>query len=256
MVNDMPSLIWKPPLPLATIHWKLTSKPSGRPAGIAAGMPPAPPASGMPPPIGPKKGGPSRKPLPPSAKTAGHSCAPPKGTGPTFQNRPATVPGVGSAPAMPRNSGPLGVVKVLDDKTLIFPIYDGNGMFLSAGNAADTGKVGLLFIDFETPNRVRVQGDATVSSDDPELARWPGAKMVVRVAVESCFLNCARYIHKHARVEASPYVPKDDGSQPHPSWKRIDFVQEALSEDDQARTRATGEITMDDYIDHLMEGRS
>ena len=159
-------------------------------------------------------------------------------------------------PTVSYKGGPLGVVKVLDDKTLIFPIYDGNGMFLSAGNAADTGKVGLLFIDFETPNRVRVQGDATVSSDDPELARWPGAKMVVRVAVESCFLNCARYIHKHARVEASPYVPKDDGSQPHPSWKRIDFVQEALSEDDQARTRATGEITMDDYIDHLMEGRS
>ena len=159
-------------------------------------------------------------------------------------------------PTVSYKGGPLGVVKVLDDKTLIFPIYDGNGMFLSAGNAADTGKVGLLFIDFETPNRVRVQGDATISADDPELARWPGAKMVVRVAVESCFLNCARYIHKHQRVEASPYVPKDDGSQPHPSWKRIDFVQEALSEDDQARTRATGEITMDDYIDHLMEGRS
>ena len=159
-------------------------------------------------------------------------------------------------PTVSYKGGPLGVVKVLDDKTLIFPIYDGNGMFLSAGNAADTGKVGLLFIDFETPNRVRVQGDATISADDPELARWPGAKMVVRVAVESCFLNCARYIHKHVRVEASPYVPKDDGSQPHPSWKRIDFVQEALPEDDQARTRATGEITMDDYIDHLMEGRS
>lgn len=159
-------------------------------------------------------------------------------------------------PTVSYKGGPPGVVKVLDEKTLIFPIYDGNGMFLSAGNAADTGKVGLLFIDFETPNRVRVQGDATISADDPELARWPGAKMVVRVAVESCFLNCARYIHKHQRVEASPYVPKDDGSQPHPSWKRIDFVQEALPEADQARTRATGEITMDDYVEHLMEGRS
>jgi predicted pyridoxine 5'-phosphate oxidase superfamily flavin-nucleotide-binding protein len=159
-------------------------------------------------------------------------------------------------PTVSYKGGPTGVVKVLDDKTLIFPIYDGNGMFLSAGNMADTSKVGLLFIDFETPNRVRVQGDATISSDDPELARWPGAKMVVRVAVESCFLNCARYIHKHQRIEASPYVPKDDGSQPHPSWKRIDFVQEALSNEDQARTRETGEITMDDYVEHLMEGRS
>ena len=167
----------------------------------------------------------------------------------------STVDGPGQ-PTVSYKGGPVGVVHVADAKTLVFPIYDGNGMFLSVGNAAETGKVGMLFIDMETPNRVRVQGDATVSADDPDLARWPGAKMVVRVRVESCFLNCARYIHKHARTEASPYVPKPDGSQPHPSWKRIDFVQEALSEADQARTAETGTITMDDYVVHLMEGRS
>ena len=167
----------------------------------------------------------------------------------------STVDGQGR-PTVSYKGGPRGVVHVADPRTLVFPIYDGNGMFLSAGNAAETGKVGMLFIDMETPNRVRVQGDATVSADDPDLARWPGARMVVRVAVESCFLNCARYIHKHARVETSPYVPKADGSQPHPSWKRIDFVQDALSEADQARTAEAGTITMDDYVVHLMEGRS
>ncbi len=167
----------------------------------------------------------------------------------------STVDGHGR-PTVSYKGGPRGVVLVADPRTLVFPIYDGNGMFLSAGNAAETGKVGMLFIDMETPNRVRVQGDATLSSDDPDLARWPGAKMVVRVAVESCFLNCARYIHKHVRVGASPYVPADDGSQPHPSWKRIDLIQDALSEADRARTAETGTITMDDYVVHLMEGRS
>ena len=160
-------------------------------------------------------------------------------------------------PTVSYKGGPPGVCHVVDEKTLVFPAYDGNGMFKSMGNAADTGKVGLLFIDFETPNRLRVQGDVTVSSDDPEMARYPGAKMIARVTVEHCFLNCARYIHKHARLSESPYVPDETGAQPHPSWKRIDFVQDSLPAEAQARTTAEGgTITMDDYAEKLMAGQS
>lgn len=168
----------------------------------------------------------------------------------------ATVDGQGR-PTVSYKGGPVGVVAVLDPQTLAFPIYDGNGMYLSAGNAAETGQVGLLFIDMETPNRVRVQGRATVSADDPEIGRWPGAKMVVRVAVTHCFLNCARYIHKHARLAPSPYVPDADGCQPHPAWKRIDFVQDALPEADRRRTAEEGgTIDMEGYVQRLMAGTS
>lgn len=163
----------------------------------------------------------------------------------------------GGRPTVSYKGGPQGVCHVVDEKTLVFPSYDGNGMFKSMGNAADTGKVGLLFIDFETPNRVRVQGDVTVSADDPDMARYPGAKMIARVKVEHCFLNCARYIHKHERVAKSPYVPDDKGEQPHPSWKRIDLVQDALPKEAQAKTQAEGgTITMDDYAEKLMAGQS
>ncbi|MEM7695924.1 MAG: pyridoxamine 5'-phosphate oxidase family protein [Pseudomonadota bacterium] len=168
----------------------------------------------------------------------------------------ATVDGEGR-PTVSHKGGPPGVCHVVDEKTLVFPAYDGNGMWKSMGNAAETGKVGLLFIDFETPNRVRVQGDATLHDDDPEMARYPGAKFVVRVAVESCFLNCARYIHKHTRAQTSPYVPDATGAQPHPSWKRIDMVQDALPDDARKRTEAEGgTITMDDYAQKLMAGES
>jgi predicted pyridoxine 5'-phosphate oxidase superfamily flavin-nucleotide-binding protein len=168
----------------------------------------------------------------------------------------STVDGEGR-PTVRYKGGPPGVCHVVDPVTLVFPAYDGNGMFKSMGNAAETGKVGLLFIDFETPNRVRVQGDVTLSEDDPEIGRYPGAKMIARVAVESCFLNCARYIHKHARLEPSPYVPDAQGQQPHPSWKRIDLVQDALPDTARARTVAEGgEITMDDYAELLMQGKS
>lgn len=160
-------------------------------------------------------------------------------------------------PTVSYKGGAPGIVKVLDSRTLVFPSYDGNGMFKSMGNVVATGKIGLLFIDMETPNRIRVQGEATVSKDDPEMASYPGANMIVRIKVTSCFLNCARYIHKHTRVEQSPYVPDADGNQPYPSWKRIDMVQDALPARDAGRAeREGGLITMEQYGEKLMAGES
>ena len=47
---------------------------------------------------------------------------------------------------------------------------------------------------------MRVQGEASISVDDPEMADYPGADIVVRVKVTACFVNCARRMQKHARV--------------------------------------------------------
>lgn len=93
-------------------------------------------------------------------------------------------------PTVSYKGGPTGVVSVVDDTTLAFPGYDGNGMFLSMGNIAGQGKVGLLFIDFETPHRLRVQGTARIVKDDPLKARYPEAQYIVRVAVETLWVNC------------------------------------------------------------------
>ena len=160
-------------------------------------------------------------------------------------------------PTVSYKGGPTGIVKVLNSRRLIFPAYDGNGMFKSLGNIQAASKVGLLFIDMETPNRVRVQGNASLSTNDPGMAHYPGAKMLVRVDVTSCFLNCARYIHKYARVSDSPYVPDSSGEQPHPAWKRIDTVQDSLPADSRQKTAdAGGTITFDDYVEKLMAGES
>ena len=160
-------------------------------------------------------------------------------------------------PTVSHKGGARGVVRVLDSNTLIFPNYDGNGMFRSMGNAMETGKVGMLFIDLETPNRVRVEGHATVETDSPDLSLYPGANMIVRVRTESCFLNCARYIHKHERRMTSPYLPNEDGEQPHPSWKRIDTVQNTLTDEERRATEeAGGPISPDDYVEKLLKGES
>lgn len=160
-------------------------------------------------------------------------------------------------PTVSHKGGPVGFVRVLDEQTLVFPSYDGNGMFMSMGNIAATGKIGLLFIDFETPNRVRVQATASVSSTDPLMAEFPGAQLLVRAHVDTAFVNCARYIHRHARLETSRYVPDDVGHAPFPSWKRIDLIQDVLPASDAGRAKTEGGlITGEDYNAKVVRGES
>jgi predicted pyridoxine 5'-phosphate oxidase superfamily flavin-nucleotide-binding protein len=159
----------------------------------------------------------------------------------------ATVDGSGQ-PTCSYKGGDPGFVKVVDPATLAFPSYDGNGMFLSMGNIRATARVGLLFIDFETPHRLRIQGTAAVREADPLLAAYPGADLVVRVAVSQVFVNCSRYVHRYQRVKASRYVPRAGCETPFAEWKRIDVVQEALPPRDVGKTaKAGGTITIEEY---------
>ena len=160
-------------------------------------------------------------------------------------------------PTVSHKGGAVGTVKVLDNRTLAFPAYDGNGMMLSLGNISDTGKIGLLFIDFEVPNRIRVQATASLHADDELLAQYPGAFMIVRARVDKVFLNCARYIHPHQRISTSKYVPAEDGSQPFPAWKRIDGLQGSLRPADEGQAEHHGGvITEQQYGEALMKGQS
>jgi predicted pyridoxine 5'-phosphate oxidase superfamily flavin-nucleotide-binding protein len=168
----------------------------------------------------------------------------------------STVNGAGE-PTVSYKGGGVGTVRVIDSTTLAFPAYDGNGMFLSMGNINETAKIGMLFIDFETPNRVRVQATASFSGDDELMAEFPGSIGVVRAKVDQVFVNCARYIHKHTRVETSPYVPDSDGEQPYPAWKRIDGLQDFLHPTDRDRVEAAGGvITEEDYGAAVAAGES
>lgn len=160
-------------------------------------------------------------------------------------------------PTVSYKGGPVGLVNVISPTKLVFPNYDGNGMFYSMGNVSETGKVGMLFIDMETPLRVRVQGTSKVTENPDLLALFPGSNMVVEVDVASVFYNCARYIHKHQRLEPSKYVPNENGEQPFPSWKRINLLQEALQPKDIGRAELEGgTITIEEYDRKVQEGSS
>jgi uncharacterized protein len=124
--------------------------------------------------------------------------------------------------------GVPGFVRVVDATTLAWPDYDGNGMFRSLGNILVNPEVALLFIDFERPSRIRIHGRATVTEDDPLLAAYPGAQLVVRLQVERIFPNCPRYIHRMSLVEPSVYAPDHGHTPPEPEWKQMEEFRDAL----------------------------
>ena len=132
--------------------------------------------------------------------------------------------------------GDVGFVRVIDDQTVAFPSYDGNGQFMTTGNIIETGKVGMLFIDFQNQWRMRLNGTATIDFDDPLKDSWPEAQFVVRVKAEEVFPNCPRYIHHMEMVERSVFVPRAGCETPDPDWK--DYFEDALPEDQKQRRAA------------------
>lgn len=121
-----------------------------------------------------------------------------------------------------------GFVRVLDDHTLVMPDYDGNGMYRSWGNVLANPQVGLLFLDFEGSNRLRVNGRASIDEHDPLLGEFEGAVFLIRVHAEGIFPNCPRYLHKMQLVEHSVYAPRPSYTPPVPAWKSFDMIRDAL----------------------------
>jgi uncharacterized protein len=130
--------------------------------------------------------------------------------------------------------GAPGFVRVIDERTIAFPNYDGNGMYLTAGNVLVNPHVGLLFIDFEGRKRMRLNGIASIDENDPLLAEYPEAQFIVRVRATEVFPNCPRYIHEYRLVQRSRFVPKADCETPVPGWKMREWSHDALPKDDPA----------------------
>jgi predicted pyridoxine 5'-phosphate oxidase superfamily flavin-nucleotide-binding protein len=146
----------------------------------------------------------------------------------------ATADGRGH-PNCSYKGGDPGFIRVLDERTVAFPSYDGNGMYLSAGNLLVNPHVGLLFMNFEERKRLRLNGMAGFHDGDPLLAEYPGAQLVIRVRAEQVFPNCPRYIHEYKLVRRSRFVPHADEDTPVPKWKREAWSRDALPVADPAR---------------------
>lgn len=112
----------------------------------------------------------------------------------------ATANGKGETDCSFRGGEP-GFVQVVDEQTLLFPDYAGNGLYQSLGNLLENPHIGMLFIDFEKAQRLRINGTASISFEEADLARFPGALSVAVVKVREVYTNCSRRIPKLVRVQ-------------------------------------------------------
>ena len=138
-------------------------------------------------------------------------------------------------PSCSYKGGDPGFVRVLDPRTLAFPCYDGNGMFVSMGNALQNPHVGLLFIDFEQGRRLRAEGTARLHFQHALLAEFPEAQFIVKVQLQRVYPNCPRYIHRYRLEQRSKFVPRAADPTPIPDWKRSDWARDVLPAGDPAR---------------------
>jgi uncharacterized protein len=145
-------------------------------------------------------------------------------------------------PTCSYKGGEPGFVAVLDSRTLAFPSYDGNGMYLSAGNVLVNPDVGMLFIDFGKGHRLRLEGTASIDPADPLAAGYPEAQFVVRVKARAVYPNCPRYIHRYQLVRRSRFVPAPGSRTPVPEWKCSDWAADVLPANDPARDPGGREV--------------
>ncbi len=140
----------------------------------------------------------------------------------------ATADGEGR-PDCSFKGGPPGFVRVAAPDLLVFPDYDGNGMFKSLGNIAANPNVGLLFIAMgDAPKRLRVNGRAEITQDAAEMAAVPGAQLLVKVTPQAIFPNCPRYIPNLATGEPSIYAPQADEAPVEPKWKSFEIFADVV----------------------------
>ena len=158
-------------------------------------------------------------------------------------------------PTVSYKGGAPGFMRVVDQTHLMFPSYDGNGMYLSMGNITANPHVGFLFIDFEKPFRLRVQGDAEVSDAPEHLACFKEAELVVRVKITELWMNCPRYIHRYQKLKTSRYVPQADVETPLCEWKRIDGIQDVLRPNELQQVAASGGIIgIEEWMGRVVTG--
>lgn len=123
--------------------------------------------------------------------------------------------------------GNPGFVKIVNSSTLIFPDYDGNGMYRSLGNISSNPNIGMLFLEYEGGRRkLRINGQAAVSEDPDILIKLPGAKLAVIVEVRDIFPNCPRYVPLLEVKQSSAYNPDYGYNPPEPEWKSKDDLKD------------------------------
>lgn len=89
---------------------------------------------------------------------------------------------LGGADSSHRGGFP-GFVQAVDERMLVWPDYNGNGMFNTLGNITESPNVGLLFFDFEQGGTLQLSGTAEIIWDKDRADLFPGAERIIEFKI-------------------------------------------------------------------------
>jgi predicted pyridoxine 5'-phosphate oxidase superfamily flavin-nucleotide-binding protein len=109
-------------------------------------------------------------------------------------------------------AGPPGFIQVLDDTTLAYPEYRGNGVLASLGNISENAQIGVLMVDFVTDLiGLHVNGSASIVEDSVLRGEYPGLPVDgergrtperwVLVHVVEAYIHCRKHIPRMVPVD-------------------------------------------------------
>ena len=75
-------------------------------------------------------------------------------------------------------------MRVLDERRIAFPDYNGNSMFNTLGNVTVNPHAGLLFIDFDSGRTLQLTGRASIDWSPERVRTFPGAERVIDFELE------------------------------------------------------------------------
>jgi uncharacterized protein len=125
-------------------------------------------------------------------------------------------------------AGTPGFVHVLDEKTLAYPEYRGNGVLANVGNILENPQIGMIFLDYyQSTVGLHVNGTARVLNPDgltsfPNLpagmveasrvkgGRRPEAWIVIDV--EEAYIHCSKHVPLMKRQDKQIAWGTDDES--------------------------------------------
>jgi PPOX class probable FMN-dependent enzyme len=158
----------------------------------------------------------------------------------------STADAEGKVDASPKGDAP-GFVHVEDERTLIIPDRPGNKLAYGHLNVIDNAQVGILFMIPGTPETLRVNGRAELTSDPAMLeqlaARGRPAILAIRVHVDECFFHCAK-----AFIRSELWQPNAWPERQKISFGRMYAKQRGA---DEAAAREIDAFVEADYRDNL-----
>jgi predicted pyridoxine 5'-phosphate oxidase superfamily flavin-nucleotide-binding protein len=108
-------------------------------------------------------------------------------------------------------AGPPGFLEVIDERTLAWPEFRGNGVMASLGNITENPHVGLLMVDFvQDTVGLHVNGRARPVESEVMAARGfearsPAggtARLWVQVDIVEAYIHCSKHIPRFAELAA------------------------------------------------------